>query len=116
MNRETPFDLRLSTLAGQRVVVTVAGEIDMSTAEALAEALESVPAGTRAVVVELTNVSFLDSSALNVLVRSQRHLADRGIPMSVVSPSGGAVHKVFEITRLAASLNVVDSLEVALRA
>ena len=68
----------------------------------------------RRVVVDLTGVTFLDSSALNALVHGQRGLAAREIAFRVVSPADQVVRRVFEITQLAGPLSVVDSLDDAL--
>jgi anti-sigma B factor antagonist len=65
------------------------------------------------VVVDLTEVTFLDSSALNTLVHCQRKLAEREIGLRVVSPADRVVRRVFEITRLIGPLNVVESLDDA---
>ena len=108
-----PFEVR-SSRRGEVTILEVAGEIDMSTAPELANAIGSVTRGASLVVVNLSEVVFLDSSALNALVRSQRELAERNISIRVVSPTDRAVRRVFEITHLTESLSVVDSLDEAL--
>jgi anti-sigma B factor antagonist len=110
---DTPFELR-STLVADAAIVEVIGEVDMATAPQLAAAIGSVNETVRRVVVNLSEVSFLDSSALNALVHSQRELARRDVAFRVVSPSDRVVRKVFEITQLTTPLNVVDSLDEAL--
>ena len=88
--------------------------IDMASSPQLGEAIEATADSTRRVVVDLSDVSFLDSSALNALVHSQRTLASRDVVLRVVSPTAHPVRRVFEITHLTESLNVVDSLDAAL--
>ena len=66
------------------------------------------------VVVNLSEVSFLDSSALNVLVHCRRRLDERNVVLRVVGPADRFVRRVFEITHLSESLGVVGSLEEAL--
>jgi anti-anti-sigma factor len=111
---EPAFELRSSQVAGT-LIVEVVGEVDMATAPELAEALgvEAVHDSVRRVIVDLSSVSFLDSSALNALVHGQRALAEREIAFRVVSPADQAVRRVFEITQLAVPLHVVDSLDDA---
>ncbi len=61
------------TQAGPAVVVSVAGEIDMLTAPALADALNTAFDDTQPgapVVLDLSRVSFLDSHGLTVLVQA----------------------------------------------
>ena len=52
-------------------VVVVAGEVDLAAADRLWQAIESIP-DDRPVVVDLEDVTFLDSSGLAVLVRALR--------------------------------------------
>ena len=114
MNEPT-FELRALQL-NETLVVEVVGEADMATAPELAQALDAaaVNDSVRRVVVDLTGVTFLDSSALNALVHGQRGLAAREIAFRVVSPADQVVRRVFEITQLVGPLSVVDSLDDAL--
>ena len=107
------FELH-SSFAGDVLIVDCVGEIDMATSSQLGEAIESTVDSTRRVVVDLSEVSFLDSSALNTLVHSQRTLASRDVVLRIVSPAAHPVSRVFAITHLVDSLNVVDSLDEAL--
>ena len=109
---ENIFAIRLSQVA-KTAIVEVSGEIDMATAPEVAKTIASADRAADLVVVNLSDVTFLDSSALNMLLHSQRDLADRGVGFRVVSPADKAVRRVFEITRLTGPLNVVDSLDDA---
>ena len=111
---DTPFELR-SSRVGDAVVLSIVGEIDMATAPEVARAIDDDGRdGVHRVVVDLTEVTFLDSSALNALVHSQRELAENDIAFRIVSPSDNAVRNVFDITHLTGPLSVVDSLDDAL--
>jgi len=59
------FDVTREEFA-ERIVVRVAGEIDMATALELRSALS--PDGGRPIVIDLTETTFVDSSGLNALV------------------------------------------------
>jgi anti-sigma B factor antagonist len=110
---DPPFELRLSR-TDQAVIVEVVGEIDMATAPELAAELEGVGDDSGLVVVDLAQVTFVDSSGLKALVQANRELGRRGIGFRVVSPADHAVRRIFEITQLTEPLNVVDSLDDAL--
>lgn len=110
---ESPFEIRSSTVEDV-LVLDVAGVVDMSTSPELASALELVTAMSRGVVVDLTDVSFLDSSGLNALLQGRRALDALGIPLRVVTAAEGAVRRVFEITQLLEPLDVRSSLAEAL--
>jgi anti-sigma B factor antagonist len=110
---DTLFELR-STRIGEALVVAVVGEIDMATAPEVSSAIDSGQNGVGRVVVDLSGVTFLDSSALNALVQSQQELAQHDVAFRIVSPADQAVRNIFEITRLTGPLSVVDSLDEAL--
>jgi len=59
---------------GNDAIVVATGEIDVHTASALHDAIDRAPAGTR-VVVDLSAVTFMDSSGLGVLVAAQQRRA-----------------------------------------
>jgi len=107
------FELK-SSHAADILVVEVAGEVDMATSPQVTEAVEAAPDGCRRVVVDLSEVTFLDSSGLNSLVGSRRSLGARGIELRVVSPSDHVVRRVFEIAQLTDELGVVETFDAAL--
>ena len=110
---DAPFEIR-SSRVGDAVIVEVLGEIDMSTAPELTTAIDSLKGGALRVVVDLSAVGFLDSSALNALVHGQRDLAQGRVVFRVVSPADSVVRRVFDITNLTEQLGVVESLAEAL--
>ncbi len=81
-------------------VVTVTGESDVATAPELRERLAAQEADrVLAIVVDLTGVSFIDSTALGVLVGAYRRQQDAGgyLRLVVTEPR---ILKVLEITDL----------------
>lgn len=91
------------------VVVSVRGELDMSTTTKLTEALaEAAPAAAR-VVVDLSAVSFLDSSAIGTLVTAGRARNDAGGRLQI-GPRSAIVDRVLEITGLGQSSDAFDVL------
>ena len=107
------IEITSSIIDGIRVIQVI-GEVDMATASDLTAVVESVMNGPRRVVVDLSEVAFLDSSGLAALVHAQRNLAKREIDFRVVSPPGRNVRHIFDLTKLAETLGVVDSLPDAL--
>jgi anti-anti-sigma factor len=77
-----------------RVVVTVTGEVDMSTAGDMYQT--STADGARAAVLDLRAVTFFDSAAIHALLRLAEHYG----PHLNVRPSP-QVHRVLEISGLA---------------
>jgi anti-sigma B factor antagonist len=103
---------RITVEEGTRtVVVTAAGELDAYVAPELTAALDR--AGGEALVADLTAVSFLDSTALGLLVRAVRDRGQSGGQTRVVLPQSTA-RRIFEITTLDRVLPVSPSLAHAL--
>jgi anti-sigma B factor antagonist len=76
MEPHPEFDLVRLEHDGHPVVV-VYGELDVLTAPRLHEGLEELIAeGARLVLVDLANVSFMDSTGLSALLVAHRHLSD----------------------------------------
>jgi anti-sigma B factor antagonist len=96
-------------------VVAVVGEIDVATAPTLAEHLGvHEEAGAAAVVVDLLGVSFLDSTALGVLVGSFKRLGQSGGTLKLVIAEP-RILKVFEITDLIRVFPIFATVDEALQ-
>ena len=81
-------------------VLTVSGELDISTAGELQHALEELlGAGTERVEVDLSGVVFMDSSALSALVGAHERATKHNQRLALVRPSP-ACAKVLGITGL----------------
>ena len=81
-------------------VITVVGEIDVATAPQLREALHRVIAeGQSTVVLDLLAVTFLDSTALGVLVGGLKRCRELGGELHIVV-ADARIRKIFEITGL----------------
>jgi anti-sigma B factor antagonist len=94
-------------------VIAVSGEIDVATAPQLRECLHSVIArGEATVVLDLLGVTFLDSTALGVLVGALKRCRELGGELHVVVADPRIV-KIFEITGLTSVFTIADSLESA---
>ncbi|WP_181723324.1 STAS domain-containing protein [Nocardia gipuzkoensis] len=97
--------------AADAVVVTVHGEIDMASAPHLQSALdEALRDGPAAVVVDMSNVGFLGSAGLSVLLAASEATGSGGLR---VVPSDAA-RRPIEVTALDRLLTVFDSVEEAL--
>ncbi|MEM6938875.1 MAG: STAS domain-containing protein [Pseudomonadota bacterium] len=66
------------------------------------------------VVLDLTKVTFIDSSGLGAIVASMKHLApERKLVLAGLTP---AVEKVFKLTRMDSVFDIFLTLEAALQA
>ncbi len=105
------MELTLSNTAqGERTIVHIGGEIDVYTAPVLRRRLdEPIMAGCRDLVVDLSGVTFLDSTGLGVLVGRLKMMRSHAGQMRVVGATD-RVHKVFAITGLDRVLEMYPSL------
>lgn len=111
----------LSSLAVHRIrvdrdsratIVSAQGELDAYTAPELIAAFDDT-VGDRRLVADLGAVSFMDSTALGLVVRCVREHGERGGIARVVLPRGPA-RRIFEITTLEHVLPVSPSRAEAL--
>jgi len=94
-------------------VIAVSGEIDVATAPQLRECLHRVIAqGESTIVLDLLEVTFLDSTALGVLVGGLKRCRELGGDLHIVVADPRIV-KIFEITGLTNVFTIVDSLQAA---
>src|SRR3978361_2500812 len=70
----------------ERHVLAVRGEIDLFTAPELKQVLaESIEAGRIRIIVDLTETTFLDSTALGVLIGAVKRLRSRSGALAIVN-------------------------------
>ncbi len=99
-----------------RHVLAVRGEIDLFTAPELKQVLaESIEAGRTRVVVDLTETTFLDSTALGVLIGAVKRLRSRDGAMAIVNIDEN-IAKTFEITGLDQIFTIVATRDEAVEA
>jgi anti-sigma B factor antagonist len=80
--------------------VRLLGELDMSTAPRLREELVRLASGGASVVtLDLSDLAFIDSTGLSVLITGLKRLRQQGGDLALRSPTPGT-RKVLEITGL----------------
>lgn len=103
--------IRRRAVTGGVSVVSIAGEIDLATADALRDSLSpylSDPSVTL-LVCDMSEVKFLACSGLSILLDAQATLSARGARLSVVA-NGPAVLRPVTVTGLGAVLRVQPHL------
>jgi anti-sigma B factor antagonist len=82
------------------VEVTPSGELDLAVAASLRDALEhALGSGAAAVRVDLSAVTFVDSTGLNVFVDAWRQARALDVSFVLTGPAAN-VRRVFDITNL----------------
>jgi anti-sigma B factor antagonist len=93
------------------VTVIVAGELDIATGPRLRAALEELGAA-EAVVIDLSGLTFMDSSALALLLEFARELRERDGRLAIACPEGPA-RLLFDVTGVADTLRLYDTRRAA---
>jgi anti-sigma B factor antagonist len=113
---ESQFDLTEDTVDDRTHVITVSGEIHVSTAPTFSRRLnDAIGQGKTAVVLDLAGVTFIDSTGLSVLLNGLRRVTRRGGRMAIVC-TNPTVLRLFEITRLDTTFEIVRTRQDALAA
>lgn len=100
--------------SGDRTVIEVKGEIDVYTAPVLREELTSlIDSEHTTIVVDLTQVSFMDSTGLGVLVGALKKVRTLGGDLALVIDQE-KILKVFRITALTQVFTIHPTLDAAL--
>jgi anti-sigma B factor antagonist len=100
--------------SGDAVVVVAHGYVDLSTRLKFSTALnDAVTLSQGHVVVDLTEVGFLDSTGLGVLVSGDRRLTHQRRRLLIVCPPGPA-RRVFELSALDGALDLHHDRAAAL--
>ena len=106
------MDLELSTRPlDARALVTVAGEIDLETASQLGDhALAALREVSPHLVLDLSGVTFMDSTGLKVLL-SVQHRADLAHGSLGVVGTTRPVRRILELTGLDSAFALYDTLD-----
>ncbi|HEX4746615.1 MAG TPA: STAS domain-containing protein [Gaiellaceae bacterium] len=94
-------------------VVRLKGDYDMSRAAHVDRLLGEHLGTYDRLYVDLSRVTFMDSSVLSALARAARHARPRGVAFHVVAPAGSAVHRLLSISGLLGHLGWQDALLAA---
>jgi anti-anti-sigma factor len=94
---------------GDTARFTLDGAVDLSSGQAARDAVcEALDAGAHEIVLDLSGVSFLDSTGLNSLLNTARDVDRRGAKLRCEAPHGGEPRVVIDLAGVAKLLNLSD--------
>ncbi len=114
-----PFEVRKETLDGGVEAIEVLGELDMNTAPELERALEEAIADPgAAVMLDLCDCEFIDSTGIALIVRSWQRLdrdgGDGGRGRLVLCSHNHQVRRLLQITGVESQISLHDQRDAAL--
>jgi anti-sigma B factor antagonist len=111
---ELGIDLKTED-GGGTLIFKLRGSLDLATSPTVRAALtEATNKGSNHLIVDLTQLEFLDSTGLGVLIGAHRRAAEHGGSFRLVI-SDGPIARLLNITGLIAVFAVYNSLEDARR-
>lgn len=110
-----PIFTELPPQSESATVVRLVGEFDLADAQELARAFnDALNSHRRLLVADLTEVTFIGSTVINVLAYAHRRAANVAMQVVLVRPRAHGMQRLFEITRLDQVIPSFDSLDDAL--
>ena len=107
------FKVSIDEHADTYSVVAVRGEVDLHTAPKVQYAIERGSEGVEAVVVDMGDIAFMDSTALSTLMRAKESLERKGASLRLTAPSK-AVERIFAVTGFGDYFDIYPSREAAI--
>jgi anti-anti-sigma factor len=108
-------EIEISHAGSDVVIVRLYGDHDLGTRAALAELLEQLMHADKRVIVDLSEVGYVDSSMLHNLVHTDALARERGRRLTLQVGTAAIFAKVLEITGLRDHLLCADSRQEAIR-
>jgi anti-anti-sigma factor len=97
------------------VIARVKGDVDMSNADELKKALmRSVTNEAFGVVIDLSEVVYLDSAGIHLLFELRERLKNRGQQIRLVVPPGAPVGDALELADVPAAVSIATGLDAAI--
>ncbi|MER7515522.1 STAS domain-containing protein [Streptomyces sp. NPDC126499] len=113
---EENLDIDVTVWDDVTAVLTVGGEMDVDTATFVHHHVANqFLHGRRHLVLDLSALSFMDSSGLNVVIKAVREARERGGDVHLVAPTP-AVRRLLEITGLTVTTPIHETIDEALAA
>ncbi|HAR46684.1 MAG: hypothetical protein A2X56_00515 [Nitrospirae bacterium GWC2_57_13] len=98
------------------MLMKIRGDVDMSTSPdvrgKIAEAFRQIDAGSKAVLIDLSQVRYMDSSGIATLVEAMQNCMKRSLRLRLVDLSP-PVRDIFELARLSSVFEIYASLAEA---
>ena len=103
------FDVQTQS-EGSSALVTIRGDFDLQVAARVADELAEVEAtGPDLLVIDLSGLSFMDSSGMGVIAAAQARATEAGRRLLVVKPPP-TVRRAFDLSRFGEMITIVDDV------
>jgi anti-anti-sigma factor len=100
---------------GASLVLVISGEVDISNIDSIAEAIYALPNTEEGLLIDLSDVSYLDSSAVSLLHDLAMRLRSRAQQMIVVSPPETPPRRILDLTALYVNAPIADAFDSGIK-
>ena len=101
---------------GEIVILDISGDIDLYNAPDIMVMIDKLLENKKFnIVINLNDVSYIDSSGIGALILSSLHLKKYKMGLKIINVSA-SVKKVFELTNLTSFFDIYDSEKEAIKA
>lgn len=97
---------------GDGVVISLAGELDLATAPVAEAEVRRAEASQDVIVLELSGLTFIDSTGLRLMIAADRRARDRGAAFVIVH-AVPQVRRLLDLSGVAGHLELIESLDAA---
>ena len=97
-------------------VIALAGEHDLSTSDGIWRELELAIRARQAVIVDLSDAEFIDSSVIHQLMKADKLARSEGTHVTLQLETAPVVQRVIQVTGLERHLVIARSRELAIAA
>lgn len=104
-----------ATEHGASLVLAISGEVDISNIDRVAAAIYALPNTDDGLLIDLSDVSYLDSSAVSLLHDLAMRLRNRAQPLIVVSPPETPPRRILDLTALYVNAPVADEFDSGIK-
>lgn len=105
--------LKLETFLSRGVqVLTGSGNLKLGEGDGVLERAfdEAVAAGARFLVLDFSDLEWVDSAGVGAIARCAKRAAEKGAVLKIVAPVEGPVRRVFSVTQLDRAIEIFDDL------
>ena len=112
---QSPGRIELRWPAPDAAQIVLVGEHDLASGEEFEETVQSVLGSVRQLIVDLTEIEFIDTTLINGLCRAKRQADLRALAFNAVVGRNDIVGRALEVTGLVDTLHAVTTLDEALQ-
>jgi anti-anti-sigma factor len=101
--------LHAAGYSGDGFVIALTGELDLATARIAEEEFRRAEASHDLIVLDLRQLTFIDSSGLRLMIGADRRAHERGAAFVIVE-GPPQVRRVFDLSGIAGHLEVIEGI------